>query len=102
MPLFLLRPIVPQTTADRQGTSLIIPNPGLKLWAESFCPFGAETECLTSLLTSKRLVYRPVTGTTELLSIGIARATKGDVTPAGEKFREIMRQTSAAREMPNR
>jgi len=24
--------------------------------------------------------------------VGIARATKGDVTPAGEKFREILRQ----------
>jgi DNA-binding transcriptional LysR family regulator len=35
------------------------------------------------LVTGKRLVYRLVTGTTELASIGIARATKGDLTPAG-------------------
>jgi DNA-binding transcriptional LysR family regulator len=46
------------------------------------------------LVTGKRLLYRPVTGTTESVSIGIARATKGDVTPAGEKFCEILRKTS--------
>jgi len=54
------------------------------------------------LVTSKRLVYRLVTGTTELVSIGIARATKGDLTPAGDKFCEILRKTSAARVMPER
>jgi DNA-binding transcriptional LysR family regulator len=52
------------------------------------------------LVTGKRLLYRPVTGTTELTSIGIARATKRDVTPAGEKFCEILRKNSAARAMP--
>src|SRR5258708_5900424 len=46
------------------------------------------------LVTGKRLLYRPLTGTTEVLSVGIARATKGDVTPAGEKFCEILRKTS--------
>ena len=46
------------------------------------------------LVTGKRLLYRPVTGTTEPVSIGIARATKGDVTPAGEKFCEILRNIS--------
>jgi DNA-binding transcriptional LysR family regulator len=45
------------------------------------------------LVTGKRLVYRLVTGTTELVSIGIARATKGGVTPAGEKFCEILRNS---------
>ncbi len=54
------------------------------------------------LVTGKRLVYRLVTGTTELASIGIARATKGDLTPAGEKFCEILRKTSAARVMSER
>jgi DNA-binding transcriptional LysR family regulator len=49
---------------------------------------------ILKLVTGKRLVYRPVTGTTELTSIGIARAIKGDVTPAGEKFCEILRKTS--------
>jgi DNA-binding transcriptional LysR family regulator len=44
------------------------------------------------LVTGKRLLYRPLTGTTEVLSVGIARATKGDVTPAGEKFCEILRK----------
>src|SRR5882672_10062368 len=38
------------------------------------------------LVTGKRLVYRPLTGTTEVLSVGIARAANGDVTPAGERF----------------
>ena len=46
------------------------------------------------LLIGKRLLYRPLTGTTLTASVGIARATKGDVTPAGEKFCEILRQTS--------
>ena len=46
------------------------------------------------LVTGKRLLYRPLTGTTEVLSVGIARATKGDVTPAGEKFCEILREIS--------
>src|SRR5437879_3797554 len=38
------------------------------------------------LVAGKRLLYRPLTGTTEVGTVGIARATKGDVTPAGEKF----------------
>ncbi len=46
--------------------------------------------------SGKRLLYRPLTGTTEVLSVGIARATKGDVTPAGEKFCEILRITSGS------
>ena len=44
--------------------------------------------------SGRRLLYRPLTGTTEMVSVGIARATKGDVTPAGEKFCEILRKTS--------
>ena len=47
------------------------------------------------LVAGKHLLYRPLTGTTEVGSIGIARATKGDVTPAGEKFCEILRQISS-------
>ena len=38
------------------------------------------------LVAGKRVLYRPITGTTEVQSIGIACAKKGDVTPAGEKF----------------
>jgi hypothetical protein len=45
-----------------------------------------------SHVVGKRLLYRPLTGTTEVAPVGIARATKGDVTPAGEKFCEILRQ----------
>jgi DNA-binding transcriptional LysR family regulator len=56
--------------------------------------------------SGKRLLYRPLTGTTEVLSVGIARAIKGDVTPAGEKFCEILRKTSdgatAAKQKPAR
>ena len=43
---------------------------------------------------AKRLLYRPLTGATESLSVGIARATKGDMTPAGKKFCEILRDIS--------
>ena len=46
------------------------------------------------LVVGKRLLYRALTGTTATVSLGIARATKGDVTPAGEKFCEILRQKS--------
>jgi DNA-binding transcriptional LysR family regulator len=45
-------------------------------------------------VAGKRLLYRPLTGTTEVLSVGIARVTKGDVIPAGERFCEILRKTS--------
>jgi DNA-binding transcriptional LysR family regulator len=58
------------------------------------------------LVAGKRLLYRPLTGTTEVGSVGIARATKGDVTPAGEKFCGILRKISygvtAARSRPTR
>jgi len=47
------------------------------------------------LVTGKRLLYRrPLRGTMETASVGIARASNGDVTPAGEKFCEILRQIS--------
>lgn len=45
-------------------------------------------------MTGKRLAYRPLTGTNEVLSVGIARAKNGDVTPAGEKFCEILRKVA--------
>lgn len=43
-------------------------------------------------VSGKRLLYRPLAGTTQVFSIGIARARNGDVTPAGEKFCEILRK----------
>ena len=46
-------------------------------------------------VAGKRLLYRPLTGTTEAQSVGIGRATKGDVTPAGERFCEILRKISS-------
>jgi DNA-binding transcriptional LysR family regulator len=46
------------------------------------------------LVAGKRLLYRPLTGTKEVQAVGIARATKGDVTPAGERFCKILRQAS--------
>lgn len=38
-----------------------------------------------------RLALRPLSDSTEFHSVGIARAAKGDVTPAGEKFCEVLR-----------
>jgi DNA-binding transcriptional LysR family regulator len=52
---------------------------------------------ILKLISGKRLIYRPLTGTTEKQSVGIARATKGDVTPAGEKFCQVLRKTSIER-----
>jgi len=54
----------------------------------------ALSTTIFKLVTGTRLLYRPLTGTTEALSVGIARATKGDVTPAGEKFCELLRKIS--------
>jgi DNA-binding transcriptional LysR family regulator len=49
---------------------------------------------LCPVASGNRLLYRPLTGPAEPLPVGIARATKGDVTPGGEKFCEILRETS--------
>jgi len=54
----------------------------------------ALSSTIFKLVAGKRLLYRPLTGTTEVVSVGIARASKGDVTPAGEKFCEILRMIS--------
>src|SRR5258707_9750164 len=54
----------------------------------------ALSSTIFKLVAGKRLLYRPLAGTTEVGSVGIARATKGDVTPAGEKFCEILRKVS--------
>jgi hypothetical protein len=54
----------------------------------------AVVTTIAKLAAGKRLVYRPLRGTTEIQLVGIARATKGDVTPAGERFCEILRQIS--------
>jgi DNA-binding transcriptional LysR family regulator len=52
------------------------------------------------LMGGERLLYRPLAGTTEIQFVGIARATKGDVTPAGEKFCEILRKLSRGATKP--
>src|SRR6476661_5293464 len=49
------------------------------------------------LVAGKRLLYRPLTGTSEVAAVGVACATKGNVTPAGEKFCEVL-QTSISNE----
>ena len=49
---------------------------------------------IAKLAAGKRLVYRPLTGTTETQFVGVARLSGGDVTPAGEKFCEILRKLS--------
>jgi hypothetical protein len=58
------------------------------------------------LFTGQRLIYRPITGTTHLVTIGIARATKGNVISVEEKFCDILREISirvtTARTRPGR
>jgi LysR family transcriptional regulator, benzoate and cis,cis-muconate-responsive activator of ben and cat genes len=49
------------------------------------------------LVTGKRLVYRPLAGVDETVSVGIARAKNGDPTPAGERFSEILRKLARNR-----
>jgi DNA-binding transcriptional LysR family regulator len=46
------------------------------------------------LMGGERLLYRSLIDAPETQFVGIARATQGDVTPAGEKFCEILRQIS--------
>jgi len=41
----------------------------------------ALSSTMFKLVAGKRLLYRPLAGTAEVASVGIARATKGDVTP---------------------
>jgi len=60
----------------------------------------AVVTTIAKVATGKRLVYRPLAGTTEMQFVGIARATKGDVTPAGEKFCEILRKLSRGATKP--
>jgi DNA-binding transcriptional LysR family regulator len=55
---------------------------------------------IAKLAAGKRLLYRPLAGTTEIQFVGIARATTGDVTPAGEKFCEILRKLSRGATKP--
>jgi DNA-binding transcriptional LysR family regulator len=44
-------------------------------------------------VAGKRLLFRPLIGTSDASPpVGIARATNGDVTPAREKFCEILRK----------
>lgn len=47
-------------------------------------------------IAGKRLVYRSLSNSTESQTVGVARATNGDVTPAGEKFCEALRTVSAS------
>src|ERR1700720_3648453 len=57
--------------------------------------YGTLNSVARTFVAGKRLLFRPLTGTTDAPpSVGIAHATKGDVTPAGEKFCQILRQTS--------
>jgi DNA-binding transcriptional LysR family regulator len=56
---------------------------------------------ISKLATSKSLLYRPATGMTELASIGVARATKGDVTAVGEAFCKVLRNISNGGLPPN-
>jgi len=49
------------------------------------------------LITGKRLAYRPLAGVDETVSVGIAQAKNGDLTPAGERFCEILRKLARNR-----
>lgn len=54
----------------------------------------ALTISVFKVASGKRLAYRPLAGTNYKIPVGIARAKKGDVTPAGEKFCEILRNVT--------
>src|SRR5207248_10639374 len=66
----------------------------LKLKPDAASPLATPT---FNLVTGKTPALPPLTPTTEVESVGIARATKDDVTPAGKKFCEILRQLNLTR-----
>jgi DNA-binding transcriptional LysR family regulator len=45
-------------------------------------------------LSGDRLIYLPFSDSKETHSMGIGRALKGDITPAGEKFCEALRRVA--------
>jgi DNA-binding transcriptional LysR family regulator len=57
----------------------------------------AITFPVLKLVTGKRLAYRPVTGVTEKIPVGVVWGKTGDLTPAGERFCEILRRLSKER-----
>ncbi|RYD18642.1 MAG: LysR family transcriptional regulator [Verrucomicrobiaceae bacterium] len=80
--------VAPQVTTECDGSTSIL--------TELEVGNGvAIVSQLFRVIAGKRLVYRPISGTDESHAIGIARATKGDVTPAGEKFCDILRTTAS-------
>jgi len=46
-------------------------------------------------VAGQRLAYRPLSNSTEVLTVGIGRATKRDPRPAEERFCEILRKITA-------
>ena len=75
---------------------------------------GAEVDGASSLITEveagrgaavvskpfqrvagNRLIYRPILNCAAVHSVGIARAMKGDLTPAGDKFCQCLRKVAA-------
>jgi DNA-binding transcriptional LysR family regulator len=59
---------------------------------------GSGIAIVTNLfrhVAGKRLVFRPLSNSTECLSIGIARAEEADISPAGTKFCEMLRAVSS-------
>jgi hypothetical protein len=63
---------------------------------------AGKTNTMFKLVAGKRLLYRPITGTMEMGSEGVARATKGDVTPAGEILRKTSDRAFTAKAKPGK
>jgi DNA-binding transcriptional LysR family regulator len=57
---------------------------------------------LCPVACGNRVLYRPLTGPAEPLPVGIARDKKGDLTPGGEKFCEVLRNVSNGATPPDR
>jgi DNA-binding transcriptional LysR family regulator len=49
---------------------------------------------LAERVIGTRLVVRPLQDSTVFQEVGLCRAVKGDVTPAGEKFCDYLRQAA--------
>jgi DNA-binding transcriptional LysR family regulator len=77
----------PRIAAEVDGANTLITG------VESGRGVAVVTELFRGI-TGDRLLYRSITDCPVTQSVGIAVAAKGDVTPAGEKFREVLREVA--------
>ncbi|QIF01887.1 LysR substrate-binding domain-containing protein [Roseimicrobium sp. ORNL1] len=77
----------PNIAAEVDGANTLITG------VESGRGVAVVTELFRSI-TGERLLYRPIIDCPVTQSVGLACAVEGDITPAGEKFRDVLREVA--------